>query len=137
MCSCLGREYFFVFKSIVGPNAKQFRNNGNMQTRYNMSPHMHQTAGLMHLSAGLVGRKAKMLKNVLVFKTYLKGSRSHGDAKESLQLSEPEHFLVTLRSFFLYMRVILRHFGMTSGLLCGSIRYMKVFFKKHTFYQSI
>ena len=35
------------------------------------------------------------------------------------------------------MRVILRHFGMTSGLLCGSIGYMKVFFKKHSFYKQI
>ena len=29
------------------------------------------------------------------------------------------------------------YFGITSGLLCGSFGYMKVIFKKHSFFQSI
>ena len=36
-----------------------------------------------------------------------------------------------------YMRVILGHFGITSGLLCGSFGYIKVVFKKHSFFQLI
>ena len=33
--------------------------------------------------------------------------------------------------------MLLDHFGITSGLLCGSFGYMKVIFKKHSFFQSI
>ena len=31
------------------------------------------------------------------------------------------------------MRVILDHFGITSGPLCGNFGYMKVLFQKHSF----
>ena len=33
--------------------------------------------------------------------------------------------------------MLLDHFGITSGLLCGSFGYMKVVFKKHSFFQQI
>ena len=33
--------------------------------------------------------------------------------------------------------MLLDYFGITSGLLCGSFGYMKVIFKKHSFFQQI
>ena len=51
---------------------------------------------------GLDGPKSEDLKKVLVFKAFLKGSREPGASQECKEVSEPEHFLVTLRSLFVY-----------------------------------
>ena len=44
------------------------------------------------LVSGLVGPKRENVEKVLVFKAFLKGQGSHGDARESLQPSEPDRW---------------------------------------------
>ena len=46
----------------------------------------------MGIYAGLVGPKSENVEKVLVFKGFLKGQGSHGDARESLQSSEPDRW---------------------------------------------
>ena len=56
----------------------------------------------MGICAGLVGPKNENIKKVLVFKAFLKGSREPGGSQPCKEAAEPEHFLVTLRSLFVY-----------------------------------
>ena len=93
----------------------------------------HEMASVMGICASLVGPKTENVEKVLVFKGFLKGQGSHGDARESLQLSEPDRFL--------------GHFGVTLhrlGLLWDHLGSMRVtlesfwsVFKKHSFSQLI
>ena len=59
-----------------------------------------EMASMMGICAGLVGPKSENLKKVLVFKAFLKGSKEPRLISNRLQVSEPEHFLVTLGSLF-------------------------------------
>ena len=91
----------------------------------------HEMASMMGIYAGLVGPKSENVEKVLVFKRFLKGQGSHGDAKESLQPSEPEYFGALLGSLL-----------DTLGSLLHDLGYMRVTlesfwsnFKKHSFFQ--
>ena len=59
-----------------------------------------EMAGVMGICGSLVGPKSENVEKVLVFKAFFEGQRSHATARESLPLSEPEDFLVTLGSIF-------------------------------------
>ena len=59
-----------------------------------------EMASVMGICAGLLGPKSEHLKNVLVFKAFLKGSLEPRVIYNQVQSSEPEHFLVTLGSLF-------------------------------------
>ena len=58
-------------------------------------------ASVMGIWGGLVGPKSGNVEKVLVFKAFLKGQGSHGDPKESLQLSEPDRFEVEKVKFLM------------------------------------
>ena len=63
----------------------------------------HEMASVMGICAGLVGPvgpKSENAERLLVFITFLKGSRGARRRQENEKSSEPEHFLVTLGSFF-------------------------------------
>ena len=62
---------------------------------------------------GLDGGEKGKVKKLLVFKAFLKGSKEPRVIQDRLQLSEPEHFLVTLGSIF----GIRRCFWITLGSL--------------------
>ena len=89
----------------------------------------------MHICTGLVGPKRGKVKKPLVFKAFLKGQSGHGDARESLQLSEPSHFWATLGPLWGhsgYIRVTLGHFMITLGSLwsyfgCNKVGFQKTF----------
>ena len=84
------------------------------------------------------GRKGEKLKNHMVFKTFMKGQSGHEDARESLQLSEPSNFLVTLEPLsghFGHLRVPLGHLMITFGSLWGYFGCNRVDFEKHSFSQ--
>ena len=49
-------------------------------------------ASVMGICGSLVGPKSGNVEKVLVFKAFLKGQGSHGNARESLQPSEPERW---------------------------------------------
>ena len=51
-------------------------------------------AGTMCICAGLVGPKSENVDFSLVVQAFLKGQWSHEGSRESLQTSEPGHFLV-------------------------------------------
>ena len=68
-----------------------------------------------------------------IFTTFFACHRSHGGAKESWQLSEPDPFGVTLGSLwgqFGYLWVTLGHLMVTSQSLWSHFGYMKVCFQK-------
>ena len=73
----------------------------------------------MHICTGLVGPKRGKVKKPLVFKAFLKGQSGHGDARESLQRSEPSNFLDTLEP-------LSGDFGGTSGQLWGHFEHIDV-----------
>ena len=54
----------------------------------------------MAICGGLVGPKSGNVEKVLVFKSFMKGSKEPRVIQDRLRLSEPEHFLVTLGSIF-------------------------------------
>ena len=62
----------------------------------------HEIASVMGICASLVVPKSENVEKVRIFNAFLKGSRSHETAKESLQPSEPEHFLVIWGRFLVY-----------------------------------
>ena len=81
-------ESFLVYGGALEPYLRQF------------DVEKHEMASVMGIYAGLVGPKSENVEKVLVFKAFFEGQRSHEAARESLQLSEPEDFLVTLGSIF-------------------------------------
>ena len=90
----------------------------------------------MHICTGLVGPKRGKVKKPLVFKAFLKGQSGHGDARESLQPSEPSNFLVTLEPLsghFGHLRVPLGHLMITLGSSWSYFGCNRVDFEKHSF----
>ena len=59
-----------------------------------------EMASVMGICGSLVGPKSGNVEKVFVFKAFLKGQRCDGDPGAGLRRSGPEHFLVTLKSFF-------------------------------------
>ena len=61
-------------------------------------------ADVMCIGAGLLGLKIENMHATPAASRFLRGQGSHGDARESLRLSGPEHFWghfgVTLGSFW-------------------------------------
>ena len=82
--------YLFAYGGTLEPYLSQF------------DVEKQEMASVMVICANLVGPKSEHVEKVLVFQTCLDGSRSHEGAKENLQVSEPEHFLVTLGLVFVY-----------------------------------
>ena len=85
---------------------------------------------MTHIGAGLMGPKSENVEKVLVFKAFLKGQKSPEGPTVPKTLRAGAlsgHFGIA----FWYMRVILDHFGITSGPLCGNFGYIKVLLKKH------
>ena len=74
-----------------------------------------------------------MLKNVLVFKRFLKGQGSHEYARESLQPSEPEYFGALLGSLLDTLGSLLHDLG----YMMVSLESFWSNFKKHLFFQRI
>ena len=115
-------ESFLAYGGALEPYLRQF------------DVEKHEMASVMGIYAGLVGPKSENVEKVLVFKSIFEGSKVRRVSRSQAPTERPGALSGHFEVAFLYMRVILRHFGMTSGILCGSIGYMKVFFKKHSFY---
>ena len=83
---------------------------------------------------GVMVRPKRVHKQIiLIFAKDFACHGSHGDARESLQSSEPDHFGVTLGSLwgqFGYLWVTLGHLMVTSQSLWSHFGYMKVRFQK-------
>ena len=92
----------------------------------------------MHICTGLVGPKRGTVKEPLVFKEFSKGQSGHEYARESLQMSEPSNFLVTLEPLsghFGHLRVPLGHLMITLGSLWSYFGCNRVDFEEHSFSQ--
>ena len=58
-------------------------------------------ADVMRIGAGLLGLKIENMHATAAASRFLRGQGSHGDAKESLQLSEPDRFEVEKVKFLM------------------------------------
>ena len=88
----------------------------------------------------IVRPKRAHKQQILIFPKDFACPRSHEDARESLQPSEPDDFWVTEGSLwgqFGYLCVTLGHLMVTSQSLWKHLGYIKVVFKKHSFSQQI
>ena len=88
---------------------------------------------MMRIHAGLIGLKIEKVLPTAARSKFLKGQSGDGYSTEELQLSEPDHFGVTLgclRGHFRYVRVTSGDFGITLKSLWSQFRYMKGRFPK-------
>ena len=92
-------------------------------------------ACVMHTCTGLVGPKRGKVKKLVGFESIFEGVKGATSNPRPAARKRAGALSGYFGVDFWCTRVLLDYFGITSGLLCGSFGYMKVIFKKHSFFK--